>query len=290
MEFWKRFNDYSSVEARDLDICELYHYTSSVEAVKNIATGCFWATDIRDFRKNGEDENEGYLILCQLLELIQDMDSLMASLVKDYIGTEYAMNKFFDKHETYIVSTCTKFDSTYMWNQYATNDGYQIVLDKKEFIDSLYIVLKNGDKRTDKNIFKHAQLLYDHQKQIDIIKKEYQGLIDNKDKALSNKDLMDYILQHLMYIGNFYKEGEKCYLQEDEYRILVNIAAHGKVGIDKTLPERKSNTYNQKHYIEIRFSPTAIKRIVCATEQAKNLIEGKISEMEIEIRDIEKEV
>lgn len=290
MEFLKKFNDYSCVESRDPDICELYHFTSSVEAVKNIVSGCFWATDIRDFRKNGEDENEGYLILCELLNLIQDMDSSMAALVEDYIGEENAMNSFFDKHETYVVSTCTKSDSSYMWNHYATNDGYQIVLDKKELIDSLYIVLKNGEKRVDENIFKHAQLLYDYQKQIEIIKKEYQELIANKDVELIDKYNIEYILQHLMYIGNFYKKGNECYLQEDEYRILVNITAHGKEDIDELLPERKLNMHNQKHYIEIGFSPKAVRRIVCATEKAKRRIEHAISDIKIEIRDVEKEV
>ena len=96
MDFFERYNDYTCVKKNDPDINELYHYTSNAEAVKNIATGCFWATDIRDFNRK-EDKNEGHLILWQLLDWIRtdnDIDSRMSQIVEKLIGNNDAMDRF----------------------------------------------------------------------------------------------------------------------------------------------------------------------------------------------------
>ena len=48
--FIKRFNNYSCIEKNDTtDISCLSHYTSNIQALSNICSGEFWATDINDF-------------------------------------------------------------------------------------------------------------------------------------------------------------------------------------------------------------------------------------------------
>lgn len=113
-EFIKKFNDYSCIEKNDTsNIIYLSHYTSSLEAVKNICSGEFWATDIKDFG----DKSEGRLILENVNKLILEeniFSKVQKRNVYNLIGDDNKIDMFISKCRTSVLSMCINTDSEYL--------------------------------------------------------------------------------------------------------------------------------------------------------------------------------
>jgi len=98
---------------------------------------------------------------------------------------------------------------------------------------------------------------------------------------------LEYILQHLMYVGNFYKKEsslDESYIDEQEYRILINTSAPTLEypEIAEMIPEYHCN--NKKHYNVLKFDRKSIKEIVCNSDKAKKSIEKEITDIPIRVR------
>ena len=129
-KFIKRFNDYSCIKKNDTeDIINLSHYTSNLNALSNICNGEFWATDIRDFG----DKCEGRLILQRINEIISAIDCFsneQKQCVCNLIGSDSKIEEFISNHRTAVLSMCLNTDSEYLWDNYARENGYNIILIK----------------------------------------------------------------------------------------------------------------------------------------------------------------
>lgn len=286
-KFIKKFNDYSCIEKNDTsNIIYLSHYTSSLEAVKNICSGEFWATDIKDFG----DKSEGRLILENVNKLILEeniFSKVQKRNVYNLIGDVNKIDMFISKCRTSVLSMCINTDSEYLWDNYAGKDGYNIIFNKNAFVDSMCFYTKDGQEKNGKYI-KHAPIIYNTNEQIKIIKKEISELIEKNESKFSDAVKIEYILRHLMYIGNFYKDdnSDNRYENEEEYRFLINTAAPPKENsiITDKIPEYYHNLENDHHYIILKFNNKAIKTIVCKTQRAKDNIANVITDIPIVLK------
>lgn len=287
-EFIKRFNDYSCIEKNDtLDIVYLSHYTPNVNALRNICSGEFWATDIKDFG----DKCEGRLILQRINEIISKENIFSDEqhrYVYDLIGDDNKIEKFISDHRTAVLSMCLNTDSEYLWNNYAKENGYNIIFDKNEFVDSLFFYTANGERK-DKHYIKHSKIIYNAKEQVEIIKKEMSDLMETNEFGFDDIIKTEYILRHLMYVGNFYKQEcdiDNQYKDEQEYRFLINTVMPTKKHpkIKEMVPKYFYNDKNNHHYNILKFDKKSIKTIVCNSRKAKEDIENVITDIPIILR------
>lgn len=287
-EFIKRFNDYSCIEKNDTsNIVYLSHYTSCVEAAKNICSGEFRATDIKDFN----DKLEGRLILERVKEIILEenvFSKAQSDCLNDLIGDDNRIDEFLGQCRTSVLSMCLNTDSKYLWKNYAGKDGYNIIFYKNALVDSIYFCTADG-QRKDKVYIKHAPIVYNTDEQIKIIKKEIGELMKNNEPEFCDAEKIKYILRHLMYVGNFYKDENNStnrYVDEQEYRFLINTAVPPKENSNITdkIPEYYHNLKNGQHYNILKFDKKAIKAIVCNSRRAKENITNIITDIPITLR------
>ena len=284
-EFIKRFNDYSCIEKNDTStITYLSHYTSTAAAVKNICSGEFRATDIKDFG----DKLEGRLILKGVNEIILK-ENIFTEVQKEYvynlIGDENRIDEFIGQCRTSVLSMCLNTDSKYLWDNYARKDGYNIIFYKNALVDSMYFYTADG-QRKDKEYIKHAPIVYNTDEQIKIIKKEIGELMGKNEPEFHDTEKIKYILRHLMYTGNFYKDGtdfKNRYKDEQEYRFLINTAAplNDNSNITDKIPEYCHNIKNGRHYNILKFDKKAIKAIMCSSQRAIDNITNIITDIPI---------
>ena len=183
---------------------------------------------------------------------------------------------------------CLNTDSEYLWDNYARENGYNIIFDKKAFVNSLFFYTASGERK-DESYIKHSKIIYDTDVQIEIIKNEIKDLIMANETEINDSVKMEYILQHLMYIGNFYKQADNVgnqYKDEQEYRFLITTVAPTEryPDIKEMLPEYHYNEKNNCHYNIFKFDRKSIKTIVCNSERAKDAIGGNLRDIPIEIR------
>lgn len=286
-KFIERFNDYSCIVDDGPNLKYLSHYTSKEHAVSNICTGEFWVTDMMDF----DDLAEGRLILQRIRDLCRELDFLPTELkdyVFNYIGDDQKIEAFISQHRTAVLSMCVNTDSTYLWDNYAKEDGYNILFDKEKFDSSLCFYTVNGDKKCN-NYIKRSKIIYDTEQQIRIIKSEFNDLLKENEMGFTDEIKMEYILYHLMYIGNFYKK-DSDYKNEEEYRYLVNMIhpTDDHPEIKNLLPEYIQNTSTESnavmHHIILKFDPKSIIKIICNSKLAKEKLEVYNLNIPIEMR------
>lgn len=287
-KFISRYNNYSCIENNDTeDIVELSHYTSNVEALVNICGGEFWATDINDFG----DKNEGKLILNRINEVVTTLSQFteeQREKIQTLIGSADAIEKFISEHRTSVLSMCLNVNSEYMWENYAGEDGYNIIFDKRTFVDTLHFHTAKGEKK-EGHYVKHAKIIYSTDEQVKIIEEEIADMLSANEFGFDDNSKVEYILQHLMYVGNFYKKEsnlEERYIDEQEYRILINtsVPTPKYPEIAEVIPEYCYNDKNKKHYNILKFDRKAIKGIICNSDEAKKSIEKKITDIPIRMR------
>lgn len=286
--FIKRYNDYSCIKKNDTeDIVNLSHYTSSADALINICSGEFWATDITDFG----DKNEGKLILYRIKETVLASNlftDAQKNHVQNLIGNDNGIDKFISEHRTAVLSMSLNTDSKYMWEYYARENGYNIIFDKKKFLDGLHFFTSQGEKK-DGEYLKHSKIMYSQEEQDKIINEEIRAMLSANEFGFDEQSKIEYILRHLMYVGNFYKKEQDLdvrYADEQEYRILVNtsVPTEKYPEIVDLIPKYYLNDKNEKHYNILKFDRNAIKTIVCNSEQAKSSIEEIITDIPIVLR------
>ncbi len=288
-EFVKRLGNYTCIKKNDtLDIAYLSHYTSNINAISNICSGEFWATDIKDFG----DKCEGRLILQRINEIISKLNVLSDNqkrYVYNLIGDDNKIEDFISEHRTAVLSMCLDTNSDYLWNNYAGENGYNIIFDKNMFIDGLFFYNAKGEIK-DKDYIKHSKIIYDTNEQVNIIKKEIYDLMAANEFGFDDATKIEYILHHLMYVGNFYKQEcdlDNHYKDEKEYRILINtdIPTEKYPEIEKMIPKYYYNDKNNSHYNIFHFNRNSIKTIVCNSRKAKEDIENIITDIPIVLRE-----
>lgn len=289
VKFISRYKNYNCIEKNDTeDIIKLSHYTSNVDALVNICRGEFWATDIQDFG----DKNEGKLILHQINEIITNLKQLtekQKEKIHNLIGSSDAIDNFISKHRTSVLSMCLNINSEYMWKNYARENGYNIIFDKRNFVDTLHFYTAKGKKK-EGHYVKHAKIIYSTDEQVKIIKEEIADMMSANGFDFDDIGKVEYILQHLMYVGNFYKKEsslDERYIDEQEYRILINtiIPTKNYPQNDELIPKYYYNDMNKKHYNILKFDRKSIKEIICNSDEAKKLIGNKITDIPIRMRD-----
>ena len=287
-KFINRYNNYNCIEKNDAeDIIKLSHYTSNVDALTNICRGEFWATDIQDFG----DKNEGKLILYRINEIVTNLKQLteeQKKKVHNLIGSSDAIDNFISEHRTSVLSMCLNINSEYMWKNYARGNGYNIIFDKRNFVDTLHFYTAKGEKK-EGHYVKHAKIIYSTDEQVKIIEEEIADMLSANEFGFDDISKVEYILQHLMYVGNFYKTEsslDERYIDEQEYRILINtsVPTPKYPEIAEAIPEYRYNDKNKKHYNILKFDRKAIKEIICNSDEAKKSIENKITDIPIRMR------
>lgn len=287
-EFINRYNNYNRIKKNDTeDIIKLSHYTSNVEALVNICSGEFWATDIQDFG----DKNEGKLILHRINEIVTNLNQLTKAQkekVRNLIGSSDTIDNFISKHRTSVLSMCLNINSEYMWKNYAGENGYNIIFDKRTFVDSLHFYTEKGEKK-EGHYVKHAKIIYSADEQVKIIEEEIADMLSANEFGFDDDSKVEYILQHLMYVGNFYKKEsslDERYIDEQEYRILINTSVPNKKypEIAEAIPKYYYNDKNKKHYNILKFDRKSIKEIICNSDEAKKSIKKKITDIPIRMR------
>lgn len=286
--FFDRYNNYNCIQKNDTeDIIMLSHYTSNVDALVNICCGEFWATDIQDFG----DKNEGKLILHRINEIITNLNQFneeQRKKVQTLIGNSDTIKKFISGHRTSVLSMCLNTNSKYMWENYARKNGYNIIFDKKMFIDTLHFYTAEGKKRGRDSV-KHAKIIYSTDEQVRIIEEEITAMLSTNELDFNDSSKIEYILHHLMYVGNFYKKksnSNDSYIDEQEYRILINTDLPTKKHprIAELIPEYYYNDKNGKHYNILNFDRKSIKEIICNSDEARKAVEKEIIDIPIRMR------
>lgn len=183
---------------------------------------------------------------------------------------------------------CLNIDSEYLWDNYAGIYGYNIIFYKNALVDSMYFSTTD-EQRKDKVYIKHAPIVYNTDEQIKIIKKEIGELMEKDEPGFFDDVKIKYILRHLMYVGNFYKDGNDIknrYEDEQEYRFLINTAVSSKENSNITdkIPEYCHNLKNGQHYNVLKFDKKAIKAIVCGSQRAYENIANIITGVPITLR------
>lgn len=287
-EFINRYNNYNCIRKNDTEnIKKLSHYTSNIRAVLNICDGEYRATDIRDFG----DKHEGKLILQRINEIIADLGQFTGKQkkkIQTLIGSSDAMEEFISKHRTYVLSMCLNINSEYMWKNYARENGYNIIFDKRKFIDTLHFYTAKGEKK-DGHYVKHAKIIYSADEQVKIIKEEITDLMATNEFNFDDNSKIEYILRHLMYVGNFYKkefDQSDRYIDEQEYRILLNISEPTEKypEIAEIIPKYFYDNKNSKRYSILKFDRRSIKEIVCNSKAAKEVLKKEIKDIPIRIK------
>lgn len=287
-KFINRYNNYNCIKRNDTeDIIKLSHYTSNIDALVNICSGEFWATDIQDFG----DKNEGKLILHRINEIVTNLNQFteeQRGKVQTLIGSFDAIKKFINDHRTSVLSMCLNINSEYMWKNYARENGYNIIFDKKLFVDTLHFYTAKGEKK-EGNYIKHAKIIYSVDEQVRIIKKEITDMLSANEFGFDANSKIEYILNHLMYVGNFYKREsdlDNSYIDEQEYRILINTDLPTKKypRIAELIPEYYYNDKNGKHYNILNFDRKSIKEIICNSEEARKAVVKEITDIPIRMR------
>ena len=287
-KFLRRLTDYSCIKKNDTsDIVYLSHYTSNKNALSNICSGEFWATDIKDF----DDKSEGRLILKRIDEIIAKLNIFSDEqkyYIYNLIGDDNKIENFISEHRTTVLSMCLNTDSEYLWNNYARENGYNIIFDKNIFVESLFFNTVKGERK-DKRYIKHSKIIYDTKEQVEIIKKEISDLMAANELGFDDATKTELILKHLMYVGNFYKQEydlENQYKDEQEYRLLINtvVPTEKYPEIEEMIPEYHCNDKNNRHYNILKFDRKSIKTIICNSEKAKEDIENVITDIPIVLR------
>lgn len=208
--------------------------------------------------------------------------------VQTLIGSFDAIKKFINDHRTSVLSMCLNINSEYMWKNYAKENGYNIIFDKKLFVDTLHFYTAKGEKK-EGNYIKHAKIIYSVDEQVRIIKKEITDMLSANEFGFDANSKIEYILNHLMYVGNFYKREsdlDNSYIDEQEYRILINTDLPTKKypRIAELIPEYYYNDKNGKHYNILNFDRKSIKEIICNSEEARKAVVKKITDIPIRMR------
>lgn len=140
-----------------------------------------------------------------------------------------------------------------------------------------------------KNILSNQETKYSADEQVKIIKEEITDMLSANEFGFDDNSKIEYILYHLMYVGNFYKK-ESClnerYIDEQEYRIAIDTSVPTKKypEIAELIPEDHYNDKNGKHYNILNFDRKSIKEIVCNSDEARKSIEKKITDIPIRMR------
>ncbi len=284
-EFIKKYNDYRCVYSDNVDnIGALNHYTAFIDAVKNIVNGCFWATDIFDF----SDKKEGKLIFFRIIEILEEMDILndeYKEVIRELIGDENRVEKFLSCKDVNVLSFSKNVDSQYLWKYYAGENGYRIIFDSEKLLNSIHFFTANNQKKKSSYV-KFAKIIYGKDEQRVIIESELKGLVSVLDYNFTVKDNMEMLLEHLAYIGNYFKRHSSYddvgFENEEEFRVLVNTIKESERyhDVEELLPIHKERA-DGRHYIELFFDPKAIVGIECGSEFAKTELESVLPQVKI---------
>ena len=256
-EFWEQSND---TWGMCLPKGSIYHYTSSITAVKNIlSSGELWmskSTVMNDYS-----------------EIIYGIN-----LIKEVLGAKIAEDKWFSEisesisqnalnsfADYFILSFSQNGNSRLLWDSYSNKNGYNVEFSRdfiSDFIElkpyivntlegSTFVPIQKGFKVSIKTIkdefsipgFSYEvfanSVLYDQTKQLEIIK-EVVEYIECK-KAESKFTDISLALSALMQSIPFFKD--PSLRDEEEYRLVVKIT-----------PERpgrkKEYLRNVQHYCE----------------------------------------
>lgn len=264
-------NNYSYVQNDHIsDEDKIYHYTSNIDALEGIVDGKLWATDLNYFRTSkNEDNMEGRLILTQLKDYLEKFSNTSYAEGMHSILNSEEVNILLSRIDVYAASLSFQGLSKYLWDNYSNSDGFIIEFNKKKFLDTLKIFTPSGE-RNDKQIFKHAKIIYDEEKQKAIMQEAILKLLEllKKDICLVDKDKIWIALKKVMFLGMYYKQS--AYSAEKEYRIIVETLSHTNERLKDALPVRESTS---KPHIVLGFNTDAITQVACTSAQYSRLKE-----------------
>ena len=114
--------------------------------------------------------------------------------VQTLIGNLDAIEKFINDHRTSVLSMCLNTNSEYMWKNYARENGYNIIFDKKMFVDTLHFYTAKGETK-EGHYIKHAKIIYSADEQVRIIKKEITDMLSANEFGFDANSKIEYILE-----------------------------------------------------------------------------------------------
>ena len=208
----------------------VFHYTS-VEALKGILDGEFWATEGHFLNDSAElfvgrktieevlrihmhDANKCERIVNQIIE---EVDSLQSA-----DPTKRIENGYFGE---YIISFSLDSDSELIWSEFTGNKGYCIDFDLYELLSAFE---GNGSD------ILHGKVVYNHEEQIELVERYIsKGFLKAKEYDFLNTwDDFDYMSEEeikqfcsvasvgVLLFDLFFKK--RCFSEEHEYRIVFD--------------------------------------------------------------------
>lgn len=189
----------------------IYHYTSA-EALKNIiTTQTFWITK-SDYLNDTTEQS----VIKRIMNHFFKERTTMSKVVQNYIRDR--LDEYLNHYNHYILSFSQIDDSLPLWNYYSENEGYNIGIDKDEFMNQLTKYFTDIDDRAKIRITP-----IEYVKDSDdpkIVRELLLPIILFNDDDISNKrNSLDEIALKLANMS--YAIKHDAYLSEKEERIVV---------------------------------------------------------------------
>lgn len=239
------------------DANPIYHYTS-FDAFKSIITNHKLRFTNRLFL-NDYTEGKYILSLCidnadKIFEYDNDLKKYFLEKCKTHLDDMET-----DTFQFYQCSFTVDGDNLPMWNYYSGNSGINIVFDRD--VITKHYFQKVGYQT---NIFNCGSVIYDKEKQLDIVKKIVLDF-SVKFPSANSCELAEYIVRKLLYAGIFFKS--KSYEIEKEYRITFELFSEdGRFDAFQTRDTNYEIEVMYSHgsivpYVDVYFERSALKGI-----------------------------
>lgn len=210
--------NYQGLLSTTEDCSELFHYTSSDTLLKILEKKQLRFSN----RLYLNDRSEGKYILRFCIDCIDEVWPDTSQYKKSKFIEELKMlldNMHQDHFQFYQTSFSLDGDNLTMWNYYGKEDGVNIRFNSSTLFQSLKKHLHNPVMPS--TAFLYGPVIYDEQKQIEIIKRM---LVE----FTATKEFLDewymFTSWAILNIGTFFKH--KGFRDEREYRIAYNLFAH----------------------------------------------------------------
>lgn len=197
------------------DVKEIFHYTTTDTLCRIIENKKLRFSN----RLYMNDSSEGRYVLDLCIRRIDDIWNADCEYDKDEFVksleslTEKLQVRFF---QFYQASFSLSEDNLTMWNYYSKGDGINIKFTKEQLIDSFKSQLR--DEVVKPIALLHGAVVYDEEKQIEILKKVLKDF-----STMKQRECEWYIFapMAILNIGTFFKH---CgFRDEREYRIAYNL-------------------------------------------------------------------
>lgn len=240
----------------------IYHYTKP-EKLLNIISGNLIRFSNVLYLNDKEEVAYSYRLIVHLIEESPNLNKDLFDKIKNHFNNKYrhivdGNGDLVNKLEYFTTSFSSDNDNLTLWNNYAKGKnytGYNIGFNKKKLVKEM----------TEKGFLPiYGSVIYDRQKQIQIIKSIFKKWNNLFEKALSAKknnniklfDILFELIDVLNIVSIFFKNPQ--FKNEKEYRIVI-VNAFGTPDSKQTKMVEKNGLFVP--YLEYEFDKKSVSSI-----------------------------